>query len=223
MGRVAAFSAGVTMLALAVAGCAQGHPVPELEGGIELGLRRGGEWSTLTVRPPWVIGPRVSLKLANKAFTGNIDGRAVSFVVEKDGIRGTGPTGSVSIDIIDAGPDQVTIEGFWNGSRAHFNIGPQDLKGSLAVYRPATFGRESSMDRPVDPRSSRLFHCQYVLDRVEKDGSRAGTSTCDGMPEDTVLEIPRAVQGWLTRSEMAVIVLSLLSSPPLSSSDINGL
>jgi hypothetical protein len=193
---------------LATGGCRQQlQPLRETEGGIEVGLRRGAAWSTLTVKPPYVIGPRVTLHLTKDVFTGSIDGMPVNLKVEPDGIEGRGPSGQVSIDIDDSA-DKLVIEGSWNGQRAHFEITTDTLKGSLAIRRGRTLSSAS--------------YCQYVLDRVEADGSRAGTSICGGLPEETRLEVPRPVVGWLTRSELVVVLLALLSSPPFTSMEQNG-
>jgi hypothetical protein len=192
---------------LALAGCAQTKPLPELEGGVEVGLRRGAAWSTLTVKPPYVIGPRVTLHLKKGALTGTIDGLAVNLKVEPDGVSGTGPLGPVSIDITDTG-DKTEIEGSWNGQRAHVEITPDALKGSLAIYR----GRSLAS----------AFYCQYVLDRVESGGARLGTSICGGLPEETRLEVPALAFARLSRAELAVVLLALLSSPPFTSMELGG-
>src|SRR4051812_204532 len=123
----------------AVLGCRQQlQPLPETEGGVEVGLRRGAAWSTLSVKPPYVIGPRVNLHLTKEVFTGSIDGQPVNLKVEPDGIDGRGPLGQVSIDIDDSN-DKLVIEGSWNGQRAHFEITADTLKGSLAIYRGRSF------------------------------------------------------------------------------------
>jgi hypothetical protein len=182
-----------------ILGCAQAQPLPELAGGVEVGLRRGATWSTLTVRPPYVIGPRANLHLDKGTFTGAIDGRPVRIHVEPDGISGSGPTGPVAVDIKE-GPDQTVMEGTWNGSRVHFEFTPESVKGSLAVFRGRSVGSE--------------FYCQYVLDRTDPNGGRAGTSICGGLPEETLLEVPAQVIKWLTRPELTVVLLALFSSPP---------
>jgi hypothetical protein len=192
---------------LALAGCAQTRPLPELEGGTEIGLRRGAAWSTVTVKPPYVIGPRMTLHLTKGALTGTIDTLPVNLKVEPDGFSGTGPLGAVSIDITESA-DKTEIEGSWNGQRAHFEVTPDALKGSLAIYR----GRSMAS----------AFYCQYVLDRVEADGTRVGTSICGGLPEETRLEIPKLAVGRLTRIEMVVVLLALLSSPPFTSMEVGG-
>jgi hypothetical protein len=175
--------------------------LPELEGGAEMGLRRGAAWSTATVKPPYVIGPRLNLHLNHSVFGGAIDGMPVNLRVESDGISGNGPRGPVSIDIV-ADKEKLVIEGTWNGLRAHFEVTDQAFKGSLAVYRGREVGSE--------------IYCQYVLDKVEADGARSGTSICSGLPEQTRLEVPAQVQKWLTRQELVVVLLALLSSPPIT-------
>jgi hypothetical protein len=194
--------------ALFAGGCReQLQPLPETAGGIEVGLRRGAAWSTLSVKPPYVIGPRVTLHLTKEVFTGSIDGEPVNLKVEADGIEGRGPSGNVSIDIEDSA-DKLVIEGSWNGQRAHFEITADTLKGSLAIRSRRTLATAS--------------YCQYVLDRVGPDGSRLGTSICGGLPEETRLEVPAPVVGWLTRPELVVVLLALLSSPPFTSLEQGG-
>jgi hypothetical protein len=194
---------------LAVAGCReQLQPLPELEGGVEMALRRGASWSTLKVRPPYVIGPLVNLHLKKNAFTGTIETRPVNLKIEPGVIRGTGPFGDVSIDI-DDGADKTVIEGSWNGQHTHFEITTDAMKGSLPVYAGQSL--------------TAAFYCQYVLDRVDpKDGARLGTSICNGLPEETRLEVPRAVLGWLTRQELVVVLFALLSSPPFTGLEVGG-
>jgi hypothetical protein len=202
-------TAPVVLLAAAVLGtgaCRSMQPLPDVEGGVEIGLRRGAAWSTVTVKPPYVIGPRVTLHLTNHVFSGNIDGQPVHLQVEPDGIKGSGPSGQVSIDIDDSG-DKLTIEGSWNGQRASFEITSDTMKGSLSVYRGRTL--------------SGALYCQYVLDHVDTGGARVGTSICGGLPEETRLEVPRAAVGWLTRPELVVVLLALLSSPPFTEMELN--
>lgn len=187
---------------VALAGCAGSNlGLPELKGGIELGLKRGSGWTTLTVKPPLIIGPRTNLTLKNGVFSGNIDGRPVKLHVLKDGISGQGPYGNVNVDIYD-GPDSMTIEGAWNDSRVHFKVTAESFRGTIAVLND-----NAGLLRNTES-------CQYVLDRVDTDGSRLGISTCSGMPENTRIEVPGPVQDWLTRQELTVVLLALLSSPP---------
>ena len=173
----------------------------ELKGGIEMGVRRGSGWTTLTVKPPLVIGPRTNLSLRNSTFSGNIDGRPVKLYVEAGGIHGQGPYGNVNVEIYD-GPDSTTIEGSWNDSRVHFKITAESFRGTIAVWN----------DNAGLLRNQQS--CQYVLDKVDQDGSRMGVSTCAGLPEDTRIEVPAPVQDWLTRPELMAVLLALLSSPP---------
>lgn len=200
-------AAAALLLAGAAAGaCKTAEGLPEVQGGVELGLRRGAGWSTLTVKPPYVIGPRVNLQLKRGAFSGTIDGRAVSLQIDATGVRGMGPVGQVAFEI-EEGPDRLVVGGTWNGSRVHFEITSEALRGTIAVSQ--------------SPRFTEVVNCQYVLDKVQRDGSRSGMSICAGLPEDTLIEIPPAVQGWLTRQELVVVLLALLSAPPITSMETN--
>lgn len=202
--RVSAHRRIASLVGLAVAFTACANPnlgLQELRGGIEMGVRRGAAWTTLTVKPPLVIGPRTNLSLKKSVFSGSIEGRPVKLYVEKDGIHGQGPFGNVNVDIYD-GPDSMTIEGTWNDNRVHFKVTAESFRGMIAVWN----------DNAGLIRSSET--CQYVLDKVDGDGSRMGISTCFGMPEDTRIEVPGPVQDWLTRQELTVVLLALLSSPP---------
>jgi hypothetical protein len=191
--------AGSFALALsAAAGCASGG-LSELGGGIEMGVRRGSAWTTLTVKLPYVLGPSTSLRLDKGRVTGAINGRGVSITIEPDGAHGTGPYGPVSLDIYD-GEDAMVIEGLWNGSRVHFRVTESSFRGTIAVWTGGSLGAVAS--------------CQYVLDSLAPDGSWLGSSTCSSLPEDTRIEVPVAIRDWLTRNELSVIILALLSSPP---------
>jgi hypothetical protein len=179
-------------LALLPLGCRFMKPMEELEGGIELGLRRGSAWQTIKVRPPYVIGPTASLKLKKGTFTGmSATGELVKISVDRQGALGRGP-GRVDMDF-DTGGDEFVIDGVWNSGRVHFRITSDSFQGSL---------------------QSTTGYCQYVLDEVLHDGARHGFSICSGLPEETRLEIPMPIQAWLTPSELAVVLLELLSAPP---------
>jgi hypothetical protein len=102
------------------------------------------------------------------------------------------------------------FDGTWNGARTNFRITQSSLRGTIPIYNFPTSGREAR------PFSLSVLRCEYVLDRTQPDGSRAGISTCGSLPEETLLEIPRAVQAWLTRSEFVVVLMALLSTPPRS-------
>jgi hypothetical protein len=214
MGRARAI--GLVVLSATLLGC--GGPnhggLPELEGGAEMALRRGAAWSTVKVRPPYAIGPRVNLHFFKKGMvSGNLDsgpmmdGRigAISLSINEDGIQGEGPYGAVAVDVEES-PDTLNFEGTWNGSRVTFTITTTSLKGTIPIRRT---GRSDTI--------AGVTSCQYVLDRVSSDGAREGTSICSGMPEETRLEIPRQVDAWLTRKELVVVLLALLSTPPQGS------
>jgi hypothetical protein len=184
-------------LALACAGGCRGlrEPVPEMEGGIELAVRRGSAWQTIKVRPPYVMGPTASMTLKRGSFVGMSPiGDLVRIEVNTDGALGRGP-GRVDVDF-DRDSGAFIIDGVWNDARVHFSITDASFRGSLR---------------------SAVGFCQYTLDEALADGVRRGFSICSGLPEETRLEIPLAVQKWLTSSELAVVMLELLTAPPTTS------
>ena len=212
----------LALAALAALGC-KGGEMPELSGGAEMALRRGAAWSTVKVRPPYAIGPRVNLHFSHGRVTGHIDSDVsidnrfgslnapptldnriggVNLTITEEGIQGEGPYGAVAIDVYDT-EDGVAFDGTWNGARVNFKFTADAMKGSIPIRR---FGRADSVGN--------VTTCQYVLDRVAPDGAREGTSICSGLPEPTRLEVPRQVEAWLTRKEMVVVLLALLSTPP---------
>lgn len=195
MPRPAPLAVAVLLL-LAVTGdlaCARARGLSEVEGGIELALQRGSAWSTVKVRPPYVIGPQASLKLSRGLITGMSPGGGMVHIrVDRQGALGHGP-GRIDVDFFDEGPDEFHITGVWNSAPVHFVISEGSFRGSI---------RGAS------------GHCQYVLDRTLPDGARTGFSICSGLPEETRLEIPRAVVAWLTRPELAVVMMELFSEPP---------
>jgi hypothetical protein len=212
------------LLLTALAGCRGAQPLPELEGGAEMALRRGAAWSTLKVRPPYAIGPRVNLHFLKQGqVSGHIDSGggmpndrmagAVNLTIDAEGIQGTGPFGAVAVDV-EEGPETLTFEGTWNDSRVTFKITNDSFKGTIPIRR---LGREDGRRPfPLDTVAG-VTSCQYVLDHTTPDGAREGTSICNGMPEQTRLEIPRQVHAFLTRKELVVVLLALLSTPPSTS------
>ncbi len=193
-----------SVLALALlAGCGnRALGLAELRGGVEMGVRRGAAWTTLTVKPPHIIGPRTNLSLRSDLLRGTIDGRGTSITMDETGAHGSGPFGSIAISIEDR-EDALVVEGTWNGSRAHFRVTQDSFRGTIPVVVGGTMEGVQS--------------CQYTLDTLAPDGAWTGTSTCHGMPEQTRLEVPAKIQDWLTRKELTVVILVLLSSPPTTS------
>jgi hypothetical protein len=201
LARVMSRLALLVVLAVAIGGCRFVRPMDELEGGIDLGLRRGAAWQTIKVRPPYVIGPTASLKLARGKFTGmSSSGELVRIEVDRQGALGRGP-GRVDMDF-GSDVDTFLIDGVWNSAPVHFRITSDSFQGSI--------------------RSDNGY-CQYVLDELLRDGARHGFSICSGLPEETRLEIPMSIQAWLTPPELAVVLLELLTAPPTTQLESRGL
>jgi hypothetical protein len=80
-------------------------------------------------------------------------------------------------------------------------------------------GRPSLLEaRALEP-AARDSSCQYVLDRREEGGGLSGTSICDGLPQQTRLEVPAVADALLTRSELVTVLVAFLSAPPLASAE----
>ncbi len=178
----------------------------ELEGGAEIAVRRGSGWTTLAVKPPYIIGPRTNLRLEGGTFRGSIDNQSVRIVIDGEGAHGFGPFGPIAVSVED-GVDALVVQGQWSGSRVHLRITAESFRATVPIW--------SAND------AASTMWCQYVLDTVEPDGAWSGTSTCNGLPEVTRIEIPEAVQSWFTRTELTMVLLALLSSPPTTGLERN--
>ena len=219
---------GLRVLVVVVALCSAGTgcrlpsspPAPRQSGDVDLGLRRGVAWTTFLLRRGKVIGSTASLEIRKGKIVGFLDGGAVRLDAKADEVTGSvgggmesrtgigedrraeidprNTGGRVQIDIEEY-DGKLDIGGTWNDDRVHIEITPETLKGTI--------------------RGRALGQCQYVLDKIDTDGVRSGTSICAGLPEQTRLEFPKAVENWLTRGEAVVVLLSLLSSAPRTSTD----
>jgi len=168
-------------------------------GGVEMGLKRAGAWSTLRVRPGEITGPSAMLELRRGRLYGTYQGRAFTLDVTADTLHGQVGVGqadpgggAIEVDI-SGPPENLEISGLWCGQRAHVTITPESLRGTI--------------------RGPAAGQCQYVLDRLDH-GARVGTSICRGMPEDTRLELPEALGGLLKTAQVVALLLILLSTPP---------
>jgi hypothetical protein len=195
-------------------------PAPRQSGDVDIGLRRGVSWTTFLLRRGKVVGSTASLEIRKGRIVGFLDGGAVRLEAKPDEVTGSVGGGMQSMSGIGddrrsemdprntGGRVQIDIEeydgkldigGTWNDDRVHIEVTPETLKGTI--------------------RGRALGQCQYVLDKIDAEGVRSGTSICRGLPEQTRLEFPKAVENWLTRGEAVVVLLALLSSAPPTSTD----
>jgi hypothetical protein len=201
----------VALLGPLTLGCAALRPPPEMKGGMEVGLRRGAGWTTYTVRPPHIVGPMGTLQLRHGHLSGTITNRPVSVDVTEDGLSGS-VGGNVEIDIVPAA-ESLEVSGVWNDERVHFSITPEALRGTITGSTGDGFERRRRRRLNDDrPSTNERWQCQYVLDRLDGEGNRIGVSICSGLPEQTLLEFPVALERWLSRNEMVAVLLVLLAS-----------
>ena len=184
-------------------GCGASQP-PGPQIGVDVGLKRGGSWTTFNVRPSRIIGSTASIEFKKGHAFGFLNNESVKLEIKPDELTGV-VGGRVALDV-DSADGRVEISGMWNDDRVHFVVTPDALRGTITGAKPTLMG-------------GGLGHCQYVLDKMESDGARTGTSICSGMPEPTRLEFPSTVEKWLGRGEVVVVLLALLSSAPATSTD----
>lgn len=177
---------------------------------IDIGLKRGAAWTTLSLKRNKLIGSTATLELKRKEIFGFLNGYPVRLTVKNDelsGFAGRGSnqprnvdsTGRVQIDIEEV-EGKLFIEGTWADDRVRFEITADNFNGTIV--------------------SPLMGQCQFVLDKTNvENGERSGTSICSGMPEETRLIFPRAIENWLTRGEAVAVLLALLASSPVSSTD----
>ena len=210
LGRSFGVFAGVLLAGTpALSGCAGAGTSPKyLEGGAEIGLQRGSGWSTLTVKPPHVVGPRGNLNLQDGVISGRIDGRTLRLEVDENSVQGIGPMGQVAVEVSES-PTQWEASGMWNGSRVRLEVSDEGIQGTIAVHNGGTVAR--------------VQNCQYKLNRVDPaSGARIGSSICNGMPAQTRMEVPAAASRYLTRTELMVVLMTLISVPPPTINEMYG-
>jgi hypothetical protein len=190
----------MTLAAVLGLSCAGSSAVAP-EGQPAIAFRRGGAWSTYSFALPRIVGPTAELQLENSALRGFINGGTVNVTIEEDGAHGLGPSGPVNLDVVHQG-DELRVDGTWNGGPVHFTFSPERVSGS-AVTRGAMVAR-------------RERSCGYDLDQRDRDGAFVGTSACMGMPTPAVLAIDEPVARKLKPTELAVVLVAILASPPPS-------
>lgn len=212
----------------------------------QIGLRRGGRWSVLTLKPPHLSGPHFHLVLKDGVLSGSVSGGAapggsLRVKITPEVAEGFGPLGPVSIDFVTS-EDSTVADGLWNGRRVHVVFAKDSLRGtvadnsdSLSRASPDAFAASQATGRsrrrggfsptpgttafdPLPTNSS----CEYFLTELSSDGALNGGSICSGMPQQTRLEVPLVAQAWLTRTELATVLVALLSAPPVVAAEEMG-
>jgi hypothetical protein len=183
-------------------------------------LQRGGNGSSLAIRPPYLSGRDFSLTYRNNTLFGWVSpaaarAGALRVQIEPTGASGYGPHGPVGMDIL-ADEEATVADGYWDGRRVHLALAAAGVSGTVAdVRQPApAFG------------SGPIGSCEYTLDRggffADASGVFEGFSTCLGLAQHTRLEIPGSAITLLSRSELVTILVALLSAPPLTQAEAAG-
>jgi hypothetical protein len=167
----------------------------------QVALRRGSAWSTYNLKLPRISGPNANMVLENGRLTGLLASRSLDVKIEEGEANGFGPGGPVNVTITREG-EETRVDGMWNGAPVNLRFAPSSVKGSVVVWQGRMVAQQAS--------------CGYDLDKVESNGALSGTSTCEGMPQQTLLEVQAATAKVLTPTELAVLLVAALSSPPIS-------
>lgn len=207
----------IALLASDACGTRTAASLKDLEGGVELTLRRGSTVSAVTVKPPHVIGRDATLRLEKGTLKGSVAGRRFDVDIEDDLISGQvavrplsgervrpqvdtpPPSGAIEADVFG---DETGVEasGTWAGGRVHIKFEPSGVFGSIVTLNDG--GR-----------------CEYRLDRNLGQGVYQGSSQFLSSFEETVLVIPQKLFSWLRWSEIIALLLTVMATPPLTLND----
>jgi hypothetical protein len=201
------------VLVLSAAACSMQGAGAERPFAPSIGLQRGSGSSSLVLKPPYLFGPSFTLRLQRNELTGWSSGDmapsgTLRVKIDDDGAAGQGPHGSIAVEYlpVEAG---TMVEGRWNGERVQLLFSADGIRGFVTDNSP----RPPLARNALEP-GARQSSCEYRLKAVQIDGAFAGTSSCEGMPEDTRLQIPSVALALFTRSELITLLVAVLSAPP---------
>jgi len=192
---------------LALLGCQHGAgpgplaPLPEVEGGAEIAIRRGPDAGMyLKVRPPLVVGPYSNMVIRKGRISGIHCGGGLDVTAGPGRISGFGPGGGV-VEMEVWGDDaDVSVEGLWNGAYGHLESTPESLRLSLAL-NPTRVER----GRVIGAR-----HRSYSFRRAA-EGLFTGTPMVNGTAQWTTLEVGRNARAYLSREELLALVMMMFA------------
>lgn len=183
------------LAALALAACAESAPLPELRGGAEVGLRCHDGWSSawgsVTVKPPYVMGPAHNLRIGKGRLRGTMAGLPADVRLEPDGA--TGMIGGRAVEIaFGTATGEIDVEGVWYGTTLRLNATDDRLRATVPTPRGACC-REFDMERvPNAPPGFVVYQDR----RSALSGSH--------------LELPQVLHGWYSTPELTLLVISVL-------------
>src|SRR5688572_32027636 len=97
-------------LLLTAGGCRMPEPAgPKI--GVDVGLKRGGSWTTFNVRPARIVGSTASIEFKKGQAVGFLNNETVNLQIKPDELTGTAG-GRVALDV-DATDGKVEISGTW--------------------------------------------------------------------------------------------------------------
>jgi hypothetical protein len=192
------------LLGILLAGCApRGErpfaPLPEVQGGPEIAIRRGPDMGmNLRVRPPHAVGPYSNMIIRKGRISGIHCGGGFDITAEEDRIHGRGPGGGTVEMQVWGDDNEINAEGLWNGAYGHLEATNDSLKVSLAMG-------------PTRVERGRVLHARYRSYSFHKgaNGLFTGTPMVNGTPQWIALDVPERVRAYLTRPELLAILMTL--------------
>jgi len=204
-------AAGLVVATLVASGLGCSGPgtgvQPDKPKDLELAFQRAARWTGVVLQGSSLTGPRMNVRLKEAQVTGFIDGQGFSLDLDEQGLGGVGTSGNIAADV-ESVPGAVGISGTWNGSRVRLVADQKKIDGTV----PILGGRG-------DNTFVNVLNCQYQLERSETEPNvYEGVSVCQGLPEQTRIELdPRFWR--LEPRKAAAIILLLLQAPPRSYSE----
>jgi hypothetical protein len=181
---------------VALSACQSFRPPPEVEGGPEIALRRYDGWSSARVKPPYMVGPDVSIKLAKGELRGTMAGLLTSLRFEKDGVTGMISGQAVEIDVARA-TGEIDLEGTWFGRTVRLIATDDRIRATVPSPRGGCCWDYAFQRREHGAQPGTVL---YV------DEHHGSTYTGSG----AVLELPQQMLGWFSTAEVAVLLLVFL-------------
>jgi hypothetical protein len=175
-------------------------PLPEVEGGAEIAIRRGPDAGMyLKVRPPLVVGPYSNMVIRKGRISGIHCGGGLDVTAGPGRISGFGRAGAWWRWRSGATTRDVNVEGLWNGAYGHLESTPE----SCGCRWPEPTRVERG---PVIAAR----HRSYSFRRAA-EGLFTGTPTVNGTAQWTTLEVGRECRAYLSREELLALVMMMFA------------
>jgi hypothetical protein len=183
---------GIACVALVGAACRTPEaPLPEVEGGVEVGLRCYNRWDHFTVKPPHIMGPEHNLKLAGGRMRGAIAGKLTDVRIEKETFTGMIAGRAVEVWMGQV-PGEIAAEGTWYGASVRLSATDDHVRASVPTERGS---------------------CCHEFNMVRSGSAAPGWVVYEDARSDFEyrrLELPSVLRGWYSTPELTLLIIALL-------------